>query len=204
MYNFAEGGAYFDDGFLEPYTEPTEFAHEVNFASKEPKSDDMEEKHRNLSQETANCDKAEEKELNLCEILKDHIGETFFHPMRGDVEITEITDGYISYSYGDGYSGGRPVTDCVYPTGMTFLYPDAESLKKYPFDGLVAWQEWIEANKPKYEMQGGFSVFLNGKPEADFDMPTLTFESLDLAQQAAEAVKATLMKFHNNLNNNEK
>lgn len=148
---------------------------------------------------TQTNDNMEEKELNLGEILKDYIGDTFFHPHYGDVEVEKVTS-FIFLRVGDGTTLSIPKTDCLYATGMAFLYPDAESLKKYPFDGKVAWQEFVEANKPTYKIQGILQIFEDGALVDEIDLPDVDFKSLDLAQQAAEAVKKCLEDFHSKLN----
>ena len=113
------------------------------------------EEPRNQSQNIANCDKSEDnqlrdnmedKEPNLCELLKDYIGDTFFHPHYGDVELTGVDENFISVTYNDCTI---VIVGFTAPTGMAYLYPDAESLKKYPFDGKVAWDEWASERKPK-------------------------------------------------------
>ena len=152
---------------------------DVEYEPTEPKSDDM-----------------EEKELNLGEILKDHIGETFFHPMYGDVEVNGIKYGFIYLNLSNDCTASLPANDCLHPSGMARLYPDAESLKKYPFDGLVAWQEWIEANKPKYILQAQIRLISNhGKTIEDSEIIEIETSDEDMTQ-AAEAVKATLEQFH--------
>lgn len=152
-------------------------------------------------------------ELNLGALLMDCVGDTFFHPRYGDVTIVEVTENFIELSINDGGTINMPARDCIHPTGMAFLYPDAESLKKYPFDGLVAWQEWSETRKPKrWKPKDGetfwfINSFLNVASaiydKEDLDYYTIVeqtdncFQSYEPCQKAANEVRRVLEQFHN-------
>ena len=137
---------------LEPYSEPS------NVSADETKDDTKESV--NLSQNTANCDKPkdnqlkdnmEEKELNLCELLKGCEGEKFYSPLFGECSLIRIkeqtiiledrVDGQAYELYQEGYA-------CF--GGVTMLYPSRTLYEKYPLDAYSAWMKWNEARKPKY------------------------------------------------------
>ena len=113
---------------LEPYTEP----------GTKP-TEDMETKELNRCEKcranTQQCMDAPcqnypiEKDLNLCELLKGHEGETFWSPMFGDIKFSRIdTDDNIPlhfeweegniYIYPDGkmYSGTLPIVSPPAPS----------------------------------------------------------------------------------------
>ena len=123
--------------YTEPETKPTE---------------DMETKeNRNLSQDVANCDKPENKQLNLCELLKGHEGETFYSPFYGDVTLEEIhtptveTPKYYLLVRPKSYSVGR---ELILPNGINHdggqvvLYPSHALFEQYPLDPYTAWSVW--------------------------------------------------------------
>lgn len=127
------GGHLYNLDFLEPYTEPTESAHEDNFASK-PKSDNM-----------------EEKELDLCEILKGYEGELIYSLVYGDMVVEAVTDtGVRAYMDDeDKYSELFKSNGKLISTAECILYPSRDLYLKYPLDAKAAWEEWQEEQKPK-------------------------------------------------------
>lgn len=262
---------------LEPYTEPEakEFIASKPEAKGEAKDTMCE--HRNLSQETANCDKPEdnqlkdnmeanfvrlanepestvkgvqtsattdieenpisdpdidydevmqkrikdmeEKELNLCELLKGCEGEEFYSNAYGEVTFVDFIKHsihgdliYIKWHeyeeyYCDAYlfPNGRESSK-----GMCILWPSKELYQKYPLDPKKAWKVWAEARKSKrwraekdeyfYLITTGGEVGSVQDTYSDYynDLYKLGnyFRTKEEAQQAAEAVKETLEKFH--------
>ncbi len=127
--------------------------------STEPEStptEDMETKeNRNLSQDVANCDKAEDKQLNLCELLKGHEGEPFFSLAHGDVKLDHVSptiDSCIVVKKRNGdiehfYRNGRWLRD-----GIVMLFPSRALYEQYPLDPYTAWMTWQEEQKT-YEIK---------------------------------------------------
>lgn len=242
MYKFEEDIRDFGEHWLEPYTEPAnggsayispESESYLRKDSEEPNLIDslketqpnynMEEKeHRNLSQETANCDKMEDKELNLCEILKDcskgtelfsiSVGKVYFDDvLNDDLKVLTTYVDMIGNKYRVAFfSNGKRNK-----TGLPDFYPSEELLKKYPLDAKKAWMEFVEANKPKrwraelgdtfYCLRSSFSVcdqYENEDEDCDQAWANYNyFRTESLAQQAAEAVKKTLDEFHKSISN---
>ncbi len=139
--------------WIEPYTEP------------ETKEETMETKeNRNLSQDVANCDKSECKELNLCELLKGHEGGAFYSPICGtDIELKEVFKSYLVF-YLDkdddctiecetrGWQRIGTLDDCgtfksiTYPDSACLIYPSRALYEQYPLDPYTAWMKWQESN----------------------------------------------------------
>lgn len=145
----------FKKQYFEPYTEPTT-------------NDNMEEKeHRNLLQETANCDKEEDKELNLKEIMDSDFycgykeccrnGEGNLPPLKCDKVL------------------------CVARVMKPKRWRAKDGDEYWYFDSTYTPQrttdEYILEDELRYE-SGNY------------------FKTPELCQQAAEAVRECLMKFH--------
>ncbi|MBD5585901.1 MAG: hypothetical protein HDQ88_12535 [Clostridia bacterium] len=199
------------------------------------------EEPRNLSQETANRDKSkdnqlkdnmEEKELNLVELLKGCEGETFYSRAYGEVALNEIVRDYRPNAPEIKVYTPDPQSDRVWflrdgrkhRNGKVDLYPSEDLLKKYPFDGRAAWQEWLEARKPKRwraKSSSGWAVSECEGHWEDYTYWYITsdgviaqdeetnckadnlrhelgnyFRTEELAKQAAEGIREYLKKFH--------
>lgn len=189
-----------------------------------------EENNRNLSQNIANCDKSEnnqlkdnmeEKELNLCELLKDCEGEEFFSISVGKVTFKAI------YNYDDTHPVRTIRKDAVgneynvnfyfdgrrNNAGLQDLYPSEDLLRKYPLDAYSAWIEWKEERKPKRwraeKYQGYYYIdIIGGRIVTKYDTDEREepdnnkynsynyFRTKELAEQAAEVVREALQKFY--------
>ena len=157
----------------------------------------------------------EEKELNLCELLKGCEGERFYLLSRGYTTLKEIiwnkdTCDYSIVLTGKGrielYSSGKEVNN----EAAVILYPSKELYKKYPLDAYSAWMEWQEERKPKrwraeygetyYSLRDSFTVcdqYENNDSDNDCAWSNYNyFRTPQLAEQAAKEVKECLMKFH--------
>ena len=191
---------WFLESMLEPYTEES----------------------RNLSQETANCDKSEdnqlkdnmeEKELNLCELLKGCEREKIFLPDEGECEIVSVKEDKIELSQ----ESNRYIILCddslwIKHTGFAYAYPSKESFLANPLNAPKTWKEWKEARVNKRwhpkdgekfwhlnEFMNVVSSFYDKDSFDDYTMVNETdncFQSYELCQQAAEAVRECLTKFH--------
>ncbi|MDE5998271.1 MAG: hypothetical protein K2G77_08700, partial [Muribaculaceae bacterium] len=163
-------------------------------------------------------DNMEEKELNLAELLKGCEGEKFFSPCYGNVTLSEVRNDRIiviadvngkKHSFvPNGSHISNPVASCV------MLIPNLGLYQKYPLDARAAWMEWEEARKPKrwrakcYDRYWGLNSM--GIPENMQDIHCHDgvdqlryefgnyFRTEEESRQAAEAVRETLEKFHEN------
>lgn len=181
MYKFEEGIRDFAEHWLEPYTESTQT------------SDNM-----------------EEKELNLCEILKGYEGEMFYSPCFGDSKLNSAGLPIYIEAIDDGVSYELSSNGLFSNQGVCSIYPSREAFLKYPLDACAAWMEWAETNKPKlwrakrqdkyFYLDRRFIVKDSYELESDFDNTNYLngnyFRTKELAQQAAEAVRICLEQFN--------
>lgn len=168
-----------------------------------------------------NKETMEEKELNLCELLKGCEGEEFYLLDCGNATLDGIQ---TNNSRGDSikflslhstnFDSG---TIIINPNGKrkvfgsAILYPSRAFYEKYPLDAYSAWMEWKEARKPKrwrakqYEKYWYLDRRFIAKsciagPNESFDNTNYEngnyFRTKEEAEQATEAVKEALQKFH--------
>ena len=85
----------------------------------------------------------ETKELNLCEILKGHKGETFYSPIYGNIIFNRIIEnGNLLFSYVDVEEDC-----CVFlPNGK---YHSNGEVSIFPSKDQRNWNKWIEEQKAK-------------------------------------------------------
>lgn len=198
--SFDSGWTLLDSNQMEHYTE----------AVMKNISESLPEAQKIIDDEFWNLMDKEQNQLNLGELLKPFVGETFFHPHYGDVEVIEVSDNYIELSIGESGKTNIPVRGCLYSTGMAFLYPDAESLKKYPFDGIVAWKEWFKVKKKEYVWENSpYEVKIDIKVKSvDFGFgneynETYIFPTASSGEEAAKIVRQALEKFHQKITKND-
>lgn len=114
---------------------------------------------------TQTNDNMEEKELRLDELLKDHIGTTFYCTIFGDVKLSSIDDFVVGILPSDGVEvgitpSGKLVSTQYLGDVAPVLYPSREAYLKYPLDARKAWMEWQEEQKPKrWTPQIGEAIF---------------------------------------------
>lgn len=169
-----------DESDLEPYTEP-------EITRKNTQNLSLSDK-----QNTETKDNMKEKELNLAELLKGCEGGIYFCPTRKEPIFVEHTE--------DGCK----------------VVPEEEAKKLISTftvnpDFYSAWMEWKDSRKPKrWAPKDGekfwyVNTLLNPisraydkeEPEDNaFILVGNCFQTYELCQQAAEAVRETLMKFH--------
>ena len=186
------------------------------------------EESRNLSQETANCDKSEDnqlknnmedKELNLYELLK--VGDTIYSPVFGERIVRAIMSDRLCDSTFICYKNGK-----IWEYGEPIVFPSKELYEKYPLDAYSAWMEWASERKPKRwrakssagvavsECEGHWEDYsywyitsdgvIAQEEEMNCKADNLRyklgnyFRTKEEAEQAAEAVRDMLEKFHEN------
>lgn len=147
------GSEWFNQHFLslEPYTDP-----------ETKPTEDMETKvNHNLSQNSAekcNNNNAistdEKKELNLCELLEGHEGETIFLTTMGTVIFHGVSEQSIQFkphkTAKDTYllkASGK-----MSENGVVITYPTRALYKQYPLDPYTAWMKWQEEQKCHIEV----------------------------------------------------
>lgn len=162
----------------------------------------------------------EEKELNLCELLKGCEGEEFYLLDCGNATLDGIQ---TNNSRGDSikflslrstnFNSGSII---INPNGKrkaygsVILYPSRTLYEKYPLDPYSAWMEWQSERKPKRwraeEGEEYWRLTDCGDVENEVDSRDgwdnncyqfgNYFRTEEEVQQVAEAVRECLMKFH--------
>lgn len=81
------------------------------------------------------------KNLNFCEILKGHEGETFYNPTFGNMKLKAIYGKFIKFMSID-----RSVALTINSNG-TFCSSGEVCI--FPSKDQCDWNKWIEKHKPK-------------------------------------------------------
>ena len=153
----------------------------------------------------------EEKELNLCELLKDCEGETFYSDVFELVILTKVNlvGNFLTINWNrlelNLYSNGSKVKGnrCV-------LWPSKELYEKYPLDAYSAWIEWKESRKPKqwkpsfgdeyFAINGCAKViklkYIDNFIDMELDRIHNRFRTKEEAHIAAKIVREVLQKFY--------
>lgn len=79
------------------------------------------------------------KEIDLCEILKGHEGETFYSPAFGIVILKEISNDYLRIKSVDKVIN-------LYKDGKYDIHGEC---MLFPSKNRRDWNKWIEEQKPK-------------------------------------------------------
>ena len=131
----------------------------------------------------------ETKDLNLCELLKGHEGETFFSLLIGECVLSEITtptDTYpIKLEHSDYSSDGR-----FESTGVPVVYPTRALYEQYPLDPVAAWTEWQELQK-----QILMSVTLGAMGDGNTIHKFYQFRTVANRDKCIQEIKAILKKY---------
>lgn len=145
----------------------------------------------------------EEKELNLCEILKGYEGEEFYYLLSGKkVILDSIKYGIISIKTSDNGANLLPNSAAI-KGGIELLYPSKELYEKYPLDAYSAWMEWKNSKK-KIELFFDMKIAEENSDELlSSEYVLYEFNSYEEANQATEVVKEALQKFYGKNNKNE-
>ena len=156
-------------------------------------------------------DKAEEKELDLCELLKHCEGEKFYSPVWREVELSHL--------FPANNNGNQPIVQlrlsngCLRNIASTghlswgerfgniVLFPSRELYEQYPFDAKKAWQIWADSQKPKscLHVYWNCTIEDDGKVVA-FASNHLVFKSKEDAVYAAQEANEYLTKVQEELN----
>ena len=149
-----------------------------------------------------NKETMEEKELNLCELLKGCEKHKFYSPMLGDAFIVQIRETSIHIVPCDEEHSEwfLFIDKCGIWTkgGQCILYPSRALYEKYPLDAYSAWMEWKESRKPKFTFVVKSFIGKENSVGNCVINEHFIFDSQEEAEQAAKLVKDTLLKFHEN------
>ena len=138
--------------YTDPETKPTEDMEAKGKESGETGNNSGISQSNNLSQDVANCDKPEDKQLNLCELLKGHEGERFYSLLYGETQLRKVGHECIEIATGDGKYWTSISSDGTFAEGgKVVLFPSRALYEQYPLDPYTAWMEWQEEQK-KYSL----------------------------------------------------
>ena len=179
------------------------------------KSEDNQLKDNMEEKESGKEDNFPTKELNLCEQLKGCEGATAYFIAFGEVFISDIKANWIEVKlhYGNDspeFTFNSKGQWSIGRDSQAALYPSRALYEKYPLDPYSAWMEWKESRKPKrWRAEKGERYWVVDsvcnpvryrETHAPFDDDCYEagnyFRTEEEAQQAAEAVRETLEKFH--------
>lgn len=138
--------------------------------------------------------------LNLRGMLEGHEGDTFYSPAWGEnIVITPHPEDGFRITPKDLHGRTKGYLDIgldgkADKDGCVLLFPSRALYEKHPLDAKRAWAEWQEGQNrktfikilPKYD----------GKKSWAEIVVSSRFTTLELAVQAAEAVRKTLEEFH--------
>lgn len=195
----------FKERFVEE-EKPTEEVNEDNFI--ESLSWGTTGKDTEVSDNFTKQDDMETKELNLCEMLKGHEGETFYSPICGEIEINQIIEldngqliveaQAINPHKDGGYSVvGFDAQGKYNEHGQCTLYPSRALYERYPLDAKKAWSEWREAQK-KFGLDIKIESYFEGKfgwEDCDDDVSCLHFRTTSDRDKCIEEIKSVIEKY---------
>lgn len=178
-------------------------------------------KESDLTPYTAPTDKAEGKELDLCELLKGHEGEAVFSPAYGSSTVDSVvTDSrvprvVVEYPCGNvGFRADGTLITNHKLDGICQLFPSRALYEQCLLDAKRAWQIWADSQKPKRWMPsvGDRFYFVDAYCEVDnkqWNNPYKPdtwdcgncFKTPEDAEYAAQEMRKCLERVHNELNN---
>lgn len=193
MVAFGEGGAanFYLEECLEPYTEPeTKPTEDMETKEKQKgeKGNNSEiSQSNNLSQDVANCDKPETKELNLCELLKGHTCEKFYSSLYDNMVDIHLYGDVIGINYGV-YNTSICSNGAYFKYGVCTLFPTRALYEQYPLDPYTAWMKWQEEQK-KYTLAIAYNCPDKDNAES---IKHLSFRSPSDRDKCIEQIKAII------------
>lgn len=139
-----------------------------------------------------------ENSLDLCELLKGHIGETFFATSFGDV----VFDGFntdcdlhpfrISHKVAGIWNlahDGR-----MHESTPIILFPSRALYEQYPLDAAKAWSEWRKEQKKPFVCIHWGEIDCNGDEEEDYT-GNIYFRTLSDRDKCIEEIKSVIEKY---------
>lgn len=140
--------------------------------------------------------KDDTKELNLCELLADHIGERFYSPCYGAITLSEVKRDRIIISAdinGKKHTlrpNGAHISGGGLSCGM--LFPSVEFYRQYPLDAKKAWEVWQEEQGCKCRIWVNYT-YNNGKVTV-FNVNSVFRNSAD-RDKCIEEIRAIIEKY---------
>lgn len=140
--------------------------------------------------------KDETKELNLCELLKGHEGETFYSPIFGERKFVGIEEGMdypISFGEAEYYDFG--IDGCWSDGGLPVLFPSRALYEQYPLDPYAAWMKWQEEQKKHWVSVTAWIDDLECESDTAIDTDKIYFRTTADRDKCIEEIKAIINKY---------
>lgn len=180
--------------------------------------------YRKVSHEpcTSPTDKAEEKELDLRQILKGYENNKVYSPCFGTISMVKGNNRLypnsiafsLNHTSGLVYFKSNGLEYHSFEDGVCSIFPNKELYKQYPLDPHKAWAIWSEQQKPKRWVPsvGDRFYFVDAYCEVDnkqWNNPYKPdtwdcgncFKTPEDAEYAAQEMRKCLERVHNELNN---
>lgn len=91
--------------------------------------------------------------INFCQILKTHIGKTFYSHAYGPIKVESIASNQerpLLFRCVESNSLIKYTSDGKFHhCGHVDLYPSEELMEEYPMKPILAWDKWLDQNAQK-------------------------------------------------------
>lgn len=133
------------------------------------------------------------RELNLCELLEGHIGEMFYSPIYGNIQLCEIGDDtFPLITEGANFMPDGRVEN--YQHGQCMLYPSRDLYRQYPLDPYIAWMKWQQEQK-KHSITVGISLYYGEEYLKKMNFGNTEFPTTTDCDKCIEEIKAIIEKY---------
>lgn len=139
-----------------------------------------------------------ENSLNLCKMLKDHVGEYFYSPYLGNCKLDEIKpdeDHNQIWLRTDNGVWVVALPSCGHePDGAVMLFPSRALYEQYPLDAARAWSEWQKEQKKPFICIHWGEIDCNGDEEEDY-IGNIYFRTPSDHSKCIEEIKSVIEKY---------
>ena len=155
----------------------------------------------------------ETRELNLCELLKGHEGETFYSPVCGtDIELKTVFKSFLVF-YLDkdddctiecetrGWQRIGTLDECgvfksiTYPDSSCLIYPSSALYEQYPLNPYTAWMKWQEEQGWLMATVWVGGVGVTNKTGTIIDIPKTHFRTPADRDKCIGEIQAVIQKY---------
>ncbi len=143
----------------------------------------------------------EAKELNLCELLAGHEGESIFLTTLGNVIIHSVSERSVQFKAHETAKGiyYLPSNGKLNKNGLVVAFPSRALYEQYPLDPYTAWMKWQE-EQTIFHIRIEFQPYEERGEMKCGNMGTLHFNDLKLRTPAdrdkcIEEIKTIIEKY---------
>ena len=167
--------------WIEPYTEP-----------ETKPTEDMKAIEKQKGEKGNN---SESSQLNLCELLERHEGESIFLTTMGEVLVEKVSEEYLSFQLRATEPGWRlNANGKMRENGVILAFPSRALYKQYPLDPLKAWSVWQEEQMNRKAYIQIYTVGSDGLPQAEIN-DRYYFRTPADRDKCLEEIKAIIEKY---------